>query len=77
MVATILDQEPSKDSNGFLHSMLLLPGIALIANWWTSKKNGFAIGFANAFSDLGSMVTAFAAIYPLFAKERPSDDTDC
>lgn len=86
--------------NGYVQSMLWSPGIALIANWWTSKKRGFAIGFANAFSGLGSVITAFvvslslvllpslgwksaflgpavmmlfiAAIYPFFAKERPS-----
>ena len=46
--------------NGYVQSMLWSPGIALIANWWTSRKRGFAIGFANAFSGLGSVVTAFA-----------------
>ncbi len=74
--------------------------MALIANWWPGKQRGFAIGFANAFSGLGSVATAFAvaislslfsgmgwraaflgsavvmlavaAVYPFFAKERPS-----
>lgn len=46
--------------NGYVQSMLWSPGIALIANWWTSKRRGFAIGFANAFSGLGSVITAFA-----------------
>jgi sugar phosphate permease len=86
--------------NGYVQSMLWSPGMALIANWWPSSKRGFATGFANAFSGLGSVVTAFAvsfsyvifpkmgwrgafvgcaivmlavvAIYPLFAKEKPS-----
>ena len=86
--------------NGYVQSMLWSPGMALIANWWPSSKRGFATGFANAFSGLGSVVTAFAvsfsyalfpnmgwrgafvgsavvmlvvvAIYPIFAKEKPS-----
>lgn len=45
--------------NGFVQSMLWSPGMALIANWWPGSKRGFAIGFANAFSGLGSVVTAF------------------
>ena len=87
--------------NGYVQSMLWSPGMALLANWWPSKKRGFATGFANAFSGLGSVVTAFvvsaslglfsgmgwkgafigpaitmvavAAIYPFFAKEKPTD----
>ena len=86
--------------NGYVQSMLWSPGMALLANWWPSNKRGFATGFANAFSGLGSVVTAFAvsfsyvllpnngwrsafigsaivmlavaAIYPCFAKEKPS-----
>ena len=86
--------------NGYVQSMLWSPGMALIANWWPSSKRGFATGFANAFSGLGSVVTAFAvslsymmfprmgwrgafvgsavvmllvvAIYPFFAKEKPT-----
>lgn len=86
--------------NGYVQSMLWSPGMALIANWWPGSKRGFAIGFANAFSGLGTVATAFAvafsmaffedlgwraafvgsavvmvavvAIYPFFAKERPS-----
>ena len=46
--------------NGFVQSMLWSPGMALIANWWPGSKRGFAIGFANAFSGLGSVTTAFA-----------------
>ena len=46
--------------NGYVQSMLWSPGMALIANWWPSSKRGFATGFANAFSGLGSVVTAFA-----------------
>ena len=87
--------------NGYVQSMLWSPGMALIANWWPGNNRGFAIGFANAFSGLGSVVTAFAVslsfvlfkdlgwrgafigsalvmfivaiVYPLFAKEKPSD----
>ncbi len=87
--------------NGYVQSMLWSPGMALIANWWPGNKRGFATGFANAFSGLGSVVTAFvvsaslivfsnmgwksafvgssivmiiiAMLYPLFAKEKPSD----
>ncbi|MBR2028653.1 MAG: MFS transporter [Oscillospiraceae bacterium] len=87
--------------NGYVQSMLWSPGMALIANWWPLNKRGFATGFANAFSGLGSVVTAFVvtasvalfpgmgwkssfigpavimlavvAIYPFFAKEKPSD----
>lgn len=46
--------------NGYVQSMLWSPGMALIANWWPGEKRGFAIGFANAFSGLGSVATAFA-----------------
>lgn len=42
-----------------MQSMLWSPGMALIANWWPGNKRGFATGFANAFSGLGSVVTAF------------------
>lgn len=45
--------------NGYVQSMLWSPGMALIANWWSGNKRGFATGFANAFSGLGSVVTAF------------------
>lgn len=86
--------------NGYVQSMLWSPGMALLANWWPSSKRGFATGFANAFSGLGSVVTAFVvslsymvfprmgwrgafvgsaivmllvvAVYPFFAKEKPS-----
>ena len=46
--------------NGYVQSMLWSPGMALLANWWPSSKRGFATGFANAFSGLGSVITAFA-----------------
>jgi len=46
--------------NGYVQSMLWSPGMALIANWWPGSKRGFATGFANAFSGLGSVITAFA-----------------
>ena len=87
--------------NGYVQSMLWSPGMALVANWWPSSKRGFATGFANAFSGLGSVITAFVvslsyvifpnsgwrsafigsaiimlavvAIYPFFAKEKPSN----
>ena len=49
--------------NGYVQSMLWSPGMALIANWWPSNKRGFATGFANAFSGLGSVVTAFAVSF--------------
>ena len=49
--------------NGYVQSMLWSPGMALIANWWPSSKRGFATGFANAFSGLGSVVTAFAVSF--------------
>lgn len=54
--------------NGYVQSMLWSPGMALIANWWPSNKRGFATGFANAFSGLGSVVTAFvvSSSYMLF-----------
>ena len=45
--------------NGYVQSMLWSPGMALIANWWPGSRRGFATGFANAFSGLGSVVTAF------------------
>lgn len=51
--------------NGYVQSMLWSPGMALIANWWPGRKRGFAIGFANAFSGLGSVVTAFAVTVSL------------
>jgi sugar phosphate permease len=56
--------------NGYVQSMLWSPGMALIANWWPSNKRGFATGFANAFSGLGSVVTAFAVSfsYVIFPK---------
>ena len=46
--------------NGYFQSMLWSPGMALLANWWPGSKRGFATGFANAFSGLGSVATAFA-----------------
>lgn len=54
--------------NGYVQSMLWSPGMALIANWWPGHKRGFATGFANAFSGLGSVATAFAvtASFALF-----------
>lgn len=51
--------------NGYVQSMLWSPGIALIANWWTASKRGFAVGFANAFSGLGSVVTAFVVTFSM------------
>lgn len=45
--------------NGYVQSMLWSPGMALLANWWPGNRRGFATGFANAFSGLGSVVTAF------------------
>lgn len=53
--------------NGYVQSMLWSPGMALIANWWPSSKRGFATGFANAFSGLGSVVTAFAVSFSYVA----------
>lgn len=49
--------------NGYVQSMLWSPGMALLANWWPSNKRGFATGFANAFSGLGSVVTAFVVSF--------------
>lgn len=49
--------------NGYVQSMLWSPGMALLANWWPSSKRGFATGFANAFSGLGSVVTAFVVSF--------------
>ncbi|MCI8646506.1 MAG: MFS transporter [Firmicutes bacterium] len=46
--------------NGYFQSMLWSPGMALLANWWPGSKRGFATGFSNAFSGLGSVATAFA-----------------
>ena len=46
--------------NGYFQSMVWSPGMALLANWWPGSKRGFATGFANAFSGLGSVATAFA-----------------
>lgn len=51
--------------NGFVQSMLWSPGMALIANWWPGSKRGFAVGFANAFSGLGSVATAFVVTLSL------------
>lgn len=45
--------------NGYAQSMLWSPGMGLLANWWPGSRRGFAIGFANAFSGLGSVITAF------------------
>lgn len=46
--------------NGYFQSMLWSPGMALLSNWWPGSKRGFATGFANGFSGLGSVTTAFA-----------------
>ena len=46
--------------NGYVQSMLWSPGMSLIANWWPSDRRGFVVGFANAFSGLGTAATAFA-----------------
>ena len=51
--------------NGYVQSMLWSPGMALIANWWPRSKRGFATGFANAFSGLGSVATAFTVALSL------------
>lgn len=51
--------------NGFFQSMLWSPGMALLSNWWPGSKRGFATGFANAFSGLGSVATAFAVSFSL------------
>lgn len=45
--------------NGYFQSMLWSPGMALLSNWWPGNKRGFATGFANAFSGLGSVLAAF------------------
>jgi sugar phosphate permease len=49
--------------NGYVQSMLWSPGMALVANWWPSSRRGFATGFANAFSGLGSVITAFVVSF--------------
>ena len=49
--------------NGYVQSMLWSPGMALIANWWPSSKRGFATGFANGFSGLGTVITAFVVSF--------------
>ncbi|MCF0230288.1 MAG: MFS transporter, partial [Parasporobacterium sp.] len=51
--------------NGYFQSMLWSPGMALLANWWPGSKRGFATGFANAFSGLGTVATAFAVAVSL------------
>jgi len=56
--------------NGFVQAMLWSPGMTLISNWWPGNRRGFAIGLANAFSGLGSVITAFVVSTSLivFAK---------
>lgn len=73
--------------NGYVQSMLLSPGMALLANWWPSNKRGFATAFVVSFSYVilpdsgwrGAFIGAaiimliVVIIYPFFAKEKPSD----
>jgi len=40
--------------NGYFQSMLWSPGMAFISNWWPGSKRGFATGFCNASSSLGT-----------------------
>ncbi|MCL1808280.1 MAG: MFS transporter [Clostridiales bacterium] len=40
--------------NGYFQSMLWSPGMAYIAAWWPGAKRGFATGFCNASSSLGT-----------------------
>lgn len=48
--------------NGYFQSMLWSPGLALLANWWPSKRRGFATGVANSFSGLGQIFAALAVM---------------
>ena len=44
-------------ANGFFQSMGWTPGIAALTKWWPGKSRGFAMGFANAFTGFGQVVT--------------------
>jgi sugar phosphate permease len=52
--------------NGYFQSMLWSPGMALLSKWWPGSKRGFATGFANAFSSLGT-AAAWAMVMIAFA----------
>lgn len=44
-------------ANGYFQSMGWTPGIAALTKWWPGKSRGFAMGFANAFTGFGQVVT--------------------
>lgn len=46
--------------NGYFQSMLWSPGIAMLSQWWTGNRRGFATGFANAFSGFGQVLAAIS-----------------
>jgi sugar phosphate permease len=52
--------------NGYFQSMLWSPGMALLAKWWPGSRRGFATGFANAFSSVGT-AAAWAMVLIAFA----------
>lgn len=49
--------------NGYFQAMLWSPGMALISNWWPGAKRGFATGFSNASSSLGTAAAFLAAAF--------------
>lgn len=48
--------------NGYFQSMLWSPAMALVSNWWPGNSRGFATGFANASSGMGSVVASFLVV---------------
>jgi len=55
--------------NGYFQSMGWTPGVAALTKWWPANTRGFAIGFVNAFSGFGQVVTYFVVLiaYKYFA----------
>ncbi|MEG2199583.1 MAG: MFS transporter, partial [Anaerovorax sp.] len=48
--------------NGYFQSMLWSPAMALVSNWWPGNSRGFATGFANASSGMGSVIASFLVV---------------
>lgn len=52
--------------NGFFQAMAWTPGIALLTNWWPSRRRGFAVGYAVAFSGFGQVAATLSVAATFF-----------
>ena len=51
--------------NGYFQSMAWTSGVAVITNWWPSNRRGTAVGFANAFTGLGSVLASVSIVFAM------------